>query len=333
MFFQITVYVRKQRRKQAALPQHAIAVGAMARQEELGGLVKKSRRWHAGQQRAQLGNRLGARRVDFKAQFGFEPRRAQHAHRIFAVASLNVTDQSEALCLDVGQPAHVIPDREVGDVVIERVDREIAPPHVFVNAAVHVVAQQPAVIVLNAMARAARVATCGPCCATDLAHLEWLRDFESGYRLEGFDIARGQLLRQQLGFVFLPVGHRLFAGWRRAGGAKGRHFNHLAPIHDVRQPETPPYQATVAKQTPHLVGQGVGGDVKVLGVPPKDNVAHAAPDQESLKTGFFKPIQNAQGIGGNIGPRDRMIGARNDARRARRRGGIQVLVQINPDLA
>ena len=63
------------------------------------------------------------------------------------------------------------------------------------------------------------------------------------------------------------------------------------------------------------------------------DVADAASDQESLKASFFEPVQHAQGVGGNIGPRNRVFGARNDARRTRRRGEIRIQVQINLDLA
>ncbi len=41
-------------------------------------------------------------------------------------------------------PFDVVPDREVGDVVVERVGGEVAPPHVLVDGAVDVVAQDAA---------------------------------------------------------------------------------------------------------------------------------------------------------------------------------------------
>ena len=51
--------------------------------------------------------------------------------------------------LDVLDAADVVPDAEVGDVVVERVAREIATPHVLIDAAVDVVANNAALRVVG----------------------------------------------------------------------------------------------------------------------------------------------------------------------------------------
>jgi hypothetical protein len=84
----------------------------------------------------------------------------------------------------------------------------------------------------------------------------------------------------------------------------------------VRQPEAPPDQTAIAEQPPHFLGQRVGRNVEILGMAADDDVAHAAADQERLEARFLEAIQHAQRVGGNVRPRDRVFGARNDARRA-----------------
>ena len=66
-----------------------------------------------------------------------------------------VIDDSELFALTLTtagfalDTAHVVPDREVLDVVVERVRGEVAPPDVFLDAAVEVVAEYPAVLVVR----------------------------------------------------------------------------------------------------------------------------------------------------------------------------------------
>ena len=48
--------------------------------------------------------------------------------------------------LEIGHATGIIDDREVGDIVIERIDREIAAQRVFFNVAIDIVAQQPALV-------------------------------------------------------------------------------------------------------------------------------------------------------------------------------------------
>ena len=332
MLLEIAIDHREQHREQAVLAQHAVTLGAVAREEHFRRLIEQSRRRHARQQAAQLRDWRGAVAVDLETQLGLETRGAQHAHRVLSIAGLGVANQPQPPRLNVGQAADVIPDREIGDVVIEGIDREIAAPDVLVDIAVHVVAQQPTVIVLHAVsARTLRGATAPA--ATAVGSRELLRRLKRRRGLQRIVCTGSQFVGQQFGLVFLAVRHRLFARRRRAGSAESCDFNDLAAIDNVGQSEPAPDQATVAEQPPHLVRQGIRGDVEILGVAPEDDVAHAAAHQERLESCLLEAVQDPQRVRGNFGPRNRMIGARNDARRTRRRGRSQVLVQINPDLA
>jgi len=58
----------------------------------------------------------------------------------------------------------------------------------------------------------------------------------------------------------------------------------------MSQAETPAHQAAVAKQRFERFGMGVGGDIKILGLPPQQQIAHATPHQVGLKTGAFQAV-------------------------------------------
>src|SRR5690606_41285162 len=68
---------------------------------------------------------------------------------------LRVDAQTQGPALDVLESGRVVPEREVADVVVERVDGEIAPPDVLVDRAVDVVAQDAARLVVQAVVVAA----------------------------------------------------------------------------------------------------------------------------------------------------------------------------------
>ena len=53
-------------------------------------------------------------------------------------------------------------------------------------------------------------------------------------------------------------------------------------------------QATVAKQSAHLLGQRVGCDVEVLRTDAQEQVADAATDEERLITGILEAIQHLE---------------------------------------
>ena len=126
----------------------------MAGQEQLEHFLEQPRRRGLGQQRGQLGDRRGGRPIDGEAQLGRQAHRAQHAHRILAIALLGVADQLQPARLHVLEAAAVVPHREVLDGVVQRVGGEVAADRVVLDGAVDVVAQQAAVLVQLAVAAA-----------------------------------------------------------------------------------------------------------------------------------------------------------------------------------
>src|SRR5262249_37428650 len=62
----------------------------------------------------------------------------------FAIARFRIADEPQAARLDVFEAADVIPEREVRDVVVERVRGEVTAPDIVVDGAVDVVAQDAA---------------------------------------------------------------------------------------------------------------------------------------------------------------------------------------------
>src|SRR5210317_1655962 len=81
------------------------------------------------------------RLVDFKTQLGGKADRAQHTYRILSHAHLGIADQYDAFPHDVLEPARVIPNAEIGNVVIQRIAREITPPDILVNGTIDVIPQ------------------------------------------------------------------------------------------------------------------------------------------------------------------------------------------------
>jgi hypothetical protein len=65
--------------------------------------------------------------------------RPDHAHRVLTEADVGVPDGADHPLVQVGQPAHVVDQREVADVVEKPVDREIAAERVFLGRAERVV--------------------------------------------------------------------------------------------------------------------------------------------------------------------------------------------------
>ena len=53
--------------------------------------------------------------------------RAQHSYRVFTQSFFNIANQYDALLLDVLEAVRVVPDAKVGNVVVQRVTREVSP--------------------------------------------------------------------------------------------------------------------------------------------------------------------------------------------------------------
>ncbi len=141
------------------------------------------------------------------------------------------------------------------------------------------------------------------CAAHGLLEVRYLKGLGGIQRQRGFQCiglsAPGTLV-QQFGFILFATRYRFLARRRCAGGAERRHFDHFAPVDDMGEAEAPSDQPTIAEQASHLLGQGVGGDVKVLRVESQNDVTHATAHQKSLEAGLFQAVQHSQGVGGNI---------------------------------
>ena len=122
----------------------------MAGEEQLQRLVEQARGRHTAEQRCELRERRARGFVQRESELGRETRRAQHAHRVLAVPGLRIADQSQHALADIVDAARVVPHREIGDVVIKRIRREIAPPDVLVDRAIDVVAQNASALVVRA---------------------------------------------------------------------------------------------------------------------------------------------------------------------------------------
>jgi hypothetical protein len=91
---------------------------------------------------------------DREIEFRGQAHGAQHAHGIFAVTRFGIADQAHHARLHVFEAAGVVAHREILDRVVQRVGGEVAADRVFLDRAVHVVAQQAAAFVRFAIAAA-----------------------------------------------------------------------------------------------------------------------------------------------------------------------------------
>ena len=190
----------------------------MPREQQLLHFVKHARRGTVFEERRQFAYGCAGLGVDVKAQFGGKAHRAQHAHRVLAIAQARIADDAHGLCRHVLEAAVVIEHGQVGRVEVHRVTGEVAPRGVLLAVAKDVVAQHAAVLV------------------------------------------------------------RFTAG----AGAKGRNLHRFLAEHDMDDLEAAADQARAAEQTVHLLRIGVGGDIKVLGCDPEQQVAHRAADHIGL---------------------------------------------------
>ncbi len=98
------------------------------------------------QQRRQARDRLGGLFADAHTELRRKTHRAQHAHRIFAIAGFRIADQADDAILQIFHAADVVADGEIRHAVIEAVDGKVATLGVFFNRTEDVVAQQHAVL-------------------------------------------------------------------------------------------------------------------------------------------------------------------------------------------
>ena len=115
----------------------------MPRLEQLEHFIEQTRRRHVMNVIAEFGDRLGRLGGELEIELGRKPHDAQHPHRVFPIARSRIADQAQRPAVDVLETRRVVPDAEVGDVVVEGVDREVATPDVLVDRPVDVVAKDP----------------------------------------------------------------------------------------------------------------------------------------------------------------------------------------------
>ncbi len=125
--------------QQAQLVQHLEGGPRGALAQDLVELLQQPRRARAHDLAAQGPHRLERVRLDREAQPRGQRHRPQHAHRVFTEAHARVADRADQARVQVLEPAHVVDDREVGDVVEQRVDREVAAEGVLLGRAESVV--------------------------------------------------------------------------------------------------------------------------------------------------------------------------------------------------
>ena len=87
------------------------------------------------------------RLIDLEAELGRETDCAQHAYRVFPHAYFRITYEDDALVVNILETAGVIPDTEIGNVVVEGITGEVAPPRILIDGAVDVVAQNTTLLV------------------------------------------------------------------------------------------------------------------------------------------------------------------------------------------
>ena len=194
-----------------------------------------------------------------KPELRLEARGAQHAHRILAIARLRIADQPQRARGDVCRTAHVVPDREIGDVVVERVGGEVAAPDVLVDGAVDVVAQDAPGLIESARCQC-RVG------ADRMDHVgEPERRTGSGSASTTGSSRSPTLHPEFRQLVVVQIGDRAPRPCeRRAGRAERRDFDDLAAEEHMRETEPPADQTAVAEQLAHLLRQRVGGDVEIF---------------------------------------------------------------------
>ena len=98
-----------------------------------------------------------------------------------------------------------------------------------------------------------------------------------------------------------------------ATAAEGRHLDNFGAEMDMGQTEAATDQATVAEDAAHLLGAGVGGHVEVLGLPPQEQIAHPAADQQGLEALLFQAIEDLEGVLADVGAGNGVLVTRHDA--------------------
>ena len=122
----------------------------MTRLEHFQELIKQSCRGYVLEKPQILGHRLANALVNLEIEFGRKTCSPEHSNRVLSQSFIGVADQHQAAALNVLHSIDVVPDTEIGDVVIQRITGEIAPPDILADAAIDIVAQDsPRVVVCD----------------------------------------------------------------------------------------------------------------------------------------------------------------------------------------
>ena len=116
----------------------------MASLKQFQEFVEQSGRRYVCQQISVSAHHVRNAFVDRKTELSGEPNCSKHTHWIFAQALRRVTNHHKSFMLYVLKTTRVVPNTEIGDVVIQRVTGEIPPPNIFFNHAVDVVTNNAA---------------------------------------------------------------------------------------------------------------------------------------------------------------------------------------------
>jgi hypothetical protein len=321
---EIGIHVGQELRQQPSPPQHFQALGPVAREKQLQHLIEEARRGHTPQKLAQPPDGFGRCRVDPEAELRLETRRAQHAYRVFPKACLRITDQPQAPGRNVFDTAAIVPNGEVGYVVVERIGREIAAPDVFINGAVDVVPQDAAGRVERTLRSVVEGRPGFPA-----EGIGWSGLLGSARLLAsiGLPVSRSLWILielRRLAILWIGVRQRLLTLRRRGRGAEGGDLDDLLAEEDVGQPEPPPYQAAIAEQALYLLRKCVRSHVEILRLHAEQEVPHAAADQKPLKSRVFQAVEHPQRIGRDMGPGNRVLRPRNDPRLGRGRHRLRL---------
>src|SRR6266568_1842004 len=138
---------RQEASVQAFAAQLAQARRRVAREQQLLHFLVHPRRRHVLQEMRHLADGFSRALVDGEAELRREARGAQHPHRVLAVARPRVADDAHGLAPQVSQAVVVVEDGLAGRVVVQGVDREVAPDGVVLARAVDVVPKHPPVLV------------------------------------------------------------------------------------------------------------------------------------------------------------------------------------------
>src|SRR4051812_24587930 len=132
---------------QSFLSQLQKAGSGVSGKEQLHHFLEQSRRRNVRKQGGKLLDRSTGLGFYFQAQFCRKAYRAQHAHRIFAIALIRVSDHAQAARFQIGKPATEIEDLLGSRIVEQGVYRKVPACGILFLSAKYVIAYDPSMLV------------------------------------------------------------------------------------------------------------------------------------------------------------------------------------------